>query len=73
MIDSKILELVPYFKMLSVCFYQSFIFFPQRFYLFIFREGEKDGERKGEKHQGVFASCMPPTGDLARSPGVCPD
>ena len=53
MIDSKILELVPYFKMLSVCFYQSFIFFPQRFYLFIFREGGREGEREGEKHQCV--------------------
>ena len=37
--------------------------------LFIFRERE----REGEKHQCVAASHTPPTGDLARSPGMCPD
>ena len=26
-----------------------------------------------EKHQCVVASHMPPTGDLARNPGMCPD
>ena len=30
-------------------------------------------EREGEKHQCVVASCMPPTGDLACNPGMCPD
>ena len=39
------------------------------FYLFIFREGE----RKRDKHQCVVASHAPPTGDLARNPGMCPD
>ena len=39
--------------------------------LFIFREG-REGE-KGEKYHCVVASCMPPTGDLARKPGACPD
>ena len=29
-------------------------------YLFIFRERVSEGERKGEKHQCVVASCMPP-------------
>ena len=43
-----------------------------RFYLFIFRE-EKEGEREGEKHLCVVASRMPPTGDLAYNPGMCPD
>ena len=33
--------------------------------LFIFREGEK--------HQCVIASHVPPTGDLAHNPGMCPD
>ena len=47
-------------------------FFPI-FYLFIFRVGGSEGEREGEKHQCVVASHMPPTGDLARSPGMCPD
>ena len=38
-------------------------------YLFLDR-GE--GEREGEKHQWVAASLMPPTGDLACNPGMCP-
>ena len=29
-------------------------------------------EREGEKHQCVVASRMPPTGDLAHNPGMCP-
>ena len=32
-----------------------------------------EGEREGEKHQQVVASCVPPTGDLACNPGICPD
>ena len=43
-----------------------------RFYLFIFRERGKEGER-GEKHQCVVASHAPPTGDLACNPCVCPN
>ena len=39
--------------------------------LSIFREGK--GQRKGEKHQCVVASCAPPTGDLACSTGLCPE
>ena len=46
-------------------------YFFQIFYLFIFREGK--GRRKRGKHQCVFASCAPPTGDLAHNPGMCPD
>ena len=30
-------------------------------------------EKKGEKHQRVVASYMPPTADLALNPGLCPD
>ena len=41
--------------------------------LFIFRERGKEGEREGEKHRCVVASCMPPVGDLAHNPGRCPD
>ena len=47
------------------------LFYFLRFYLFIFRE--REGERTGEKHQHVVASRVPPTGDLARNPGMCPD
>ena len=47
------------------------------FYLFIysliFREGGREGERAPGKHQCVVASRTPPTGDLARNPGMCPD
>ena len=38
----------------------------------MFRERGKEGEREGEKHQCVVAFCMPPTGDVASNPGVCP-
>ena len=47
--------------------------FLKRFYLFIFRERGRKGEREGEKHQCVVASHAPPSGDLAHSPGMCPD
>ena len=50
----------------------SFSFF-LRFYLFIFRQRGREGEREGEKHQCVVASHVPPTGDLAYDPGMCPD
>ena len=48
-------------------------FFSQRFYVFIFRERGEEGEREGEKHQCVVVSHAPPTGDLARNPGMRPD
>ena len=44
-----------------------------RFYLFIFRERDREGEREGEKHQYMVASHAPPTGGLAHNPGTCPD
>ena len=43
------------------------------FIYFIFRQRGWKGETKGEKHPCVVASHMPPTGDLARNPGMCPD
>ena len=48
-----------------------FVFFFLIFLEFIFRE--REGEREGEKHQCVIASRVPPTGDLAHNPGMCPD
>ena len=42
-------------------------------YLFIFRERGREGEREGEKHQGVVDSSTPLTGDPAHNPGMCPD
>ena len=50
-----------------------FSLFFKRFYLFIFRKRGGAGEREGERHQCVLASCAPPTGDLARNPDMCPD
>ena len=44
-----------------------------RFYLFIFTERGREGERKGGKHQCVAGSHAPPTGDLAHNSGMCPD
>ena len=53
----------------------TFIFFLFMYFLFfkvfIFRERRREGERQGEKHQWVVASHVPPTGDLARTPGMC--
>ena len=45
------------------------------FLRFIFQREQERGERereRGEKHSSV-ASLMPPTGDLACNPGMCPD
>ena len=44
-------------------------FLKKRFYLFL----ERGGEREGEKHHIVVACHAPPTGDLAHNPGMCPD
>ena len=41
--------------------------------LFSFRERRREGEREGDNHQCVVVSCVPPTEDLARNPGMCPD
>ena len=45
-------------------------FFKDVIYLFSERGGRK--EKEGKKHQWV-ASCVPPTGDMACNPGMCPD
>ena len=58
-------------KALKILFLTLFFF--KRFYLFIFRENGREEEREGEKYQCVVASGMPPTGDLACNPGMCPD
>ena len=53
--------------------YIWFYFFKRSYLFIISREREREGERQGEKHQCVVASCAPPTGDLAHNPGMCPD
>ena len=57
---------------LTIGYLQNFKFYFLRFYLFNFREG-REGEREVEKYQYVVASHMPPTGDLAHNPGMCPN
>ena len=47
--------------------------FFKRFYLFIFRQRGREGEREGEKYQCEVAARTPRTGDLAGNLGVCPD
>ena len=55
--------------LLNISFANNFLIF----YLFIFRERGREGEREGEKHQCVVASHEPPTRYLACTPGMCPD
>ena len=43
------------------------------FILFIYSQREGKGGREAEKHLCVVVSHVPPTGDLARNPGMCPD
>ena len=61
--------LLDYCSFILSCNYNFF----KRFYLFIFRQKGREGEREGEKHQCVVASHVAPTRDLARNPGTCPD
>ena len=46
-------------------------FFKEFIYLFL--ERGREGEREGEKHQPVVASCLPPNRNLVHNPGMCPD
>ena len=48
---------------LIIIIFKDFIYFGER---------GREGEREGEK-QPLVPSCTPPTGDLARNPGMCPD
>ena len=51
-----------------------YCFFLNKDFIYIlFRERVREGEREGEKHQCVVAFRTPPTGDLARNPGMGPD
>ena len=42
-------------------------------FIYLFLERGREGKREGEKHQCVVASLAPPTGNLARNPGMCPE
>ena len=47
------------------------------FFFFFFKDfiksREREGKREEEKNQCMVASPAPPTGDLARNPGMCLD
>ena len=45
-------------------------YFLKKHFIYLFSERVK-GRKRG-KHQCVVASWAPPTGDLARNPGMCP-
>ena len=47
------------------------LFFKKRFYLFVFRERRREGEREGEKHQCARETSM--CGCLAHTPHWGPD
>ena len=49
------------------------LFFFKIFIYFIFRWRGREGEREGEKHQCVVASCMPPTEVMAHNREMCSD
>ena len=55
-----------------LCTYMLYVFFLRFLFIYLFLEREREGEREGEK-QCVVASHVPPTGDMAHNPGMCPD
>ena len=72
------LVLVKMYSTLHLCKYIrntdiiKFYFIFLRFYLFIFTESGREGEREGEKHPCVVPSHMPLTRDPVCNPGMCP-
>ena len=52
---------------------KAFYFIIFKDFIYLFLERRREGERQGEKHQCVVASCMTPTGDVACNTSVCPD
>ena len=63
-----------YFRMSEACSWHNsescfvLVFLKEFFVLFL----EGKARREGEKHQCVVTSHVPPTGDLACNPGMCP-
>ena len=52
----------------------SMPFFTEMFFkdfIYLFLERGREGEREGEKHQCVVASCATSPGDMACNPGMC--
>ena len=50
----------------------SIFSFFSKYFIYLFLERGREGEREGEKHQCVVVSHVPTTGDLACNPGMCP-
>ena len=44
----------------------------KKYFIYLFSERGREGEREGEKHQCVVASHALHTGDLASNQGMCP-
>ena len=42
-------------------------------FIYLFLDRREGRKKEREKHQCMFASCVPPTRDLAVNPGMCPD
>ena len=42
-------------------------------FIYSFLERGEGKEKEGQKHQCVVTSYVPPAGDLACNPGMCPD
>ena len=48
--------------------------FKKKLFIYLFLERGEGREKRRERNINVwFASHVPPTGDLARNPGMCPD
>ena len=58
------------FKFSLLSFFQ---FFLKKYFMYLFLEVGREGEREREKHQCVVACHTSPTRDLACNPGLCPD
>ena len=49
------------------------ILFLKKIFIYLFLDRGDGKLKEGEKHKCVVASHVPPTGDLAGNPGICPD
>ena len=56
-----------------VCVYKICLYFFFKDFIYLFLDRGREEGREGEKRQYVVAYHIPPTGDLAQNPGMCPD
>ena len=71
----NLLELLNEFSKLAgykIHIQKSVAYFLDYLFIYLFLE-RGEGEREGKIHQCMVASFVPPTGDLACNPGMCPD